>query len=296
MSRGPYPILLMLAMSLPGAARALGLGDIRVDSALNEPLSAQIDIVGATREELIALTAKVANKDVFQHYGADRPSFLSSATFKVGMDAQGRPVLNIRSAEAFTDPLVNFLVDLRWGNGELIREYSLLLDPAGYSPETRLAAAPVVNSSPATSPSVTPHVAASNNADVRIASMTPPSVGAASHHLVAAGETLRGIARRAGASSEAQAQRIMIAVFRANPHAFDGNINRLHVGALLRIPSDDEMAAVDGADARREVRAQMTAWRLRQTRLAASLGRPARCGSCARHRHCRSRGSARGRP
>ncbi len=53
MSRGPYPMLLMLAMSLPGAVKALGLGDIRVDSALNEPLSAQIDIVGATREELV---------------------------------------------------------------------------------------------------------------------------------------------------------------------------------------------------------------------------------------------------
>ena len=75
MSRGPYPILLMLAMSLPGAVRALGLGDIRVDSALNEPLSAQIDIVGATREELVELTAKVANREMFQRYGADRPSF-----------------------------------------------------------------------------------------------------------------------------------------------------------------------------------------------------------------------------
>ncbi|MGO9994427.1 MAG: FimV family protein, partial [Steroidobacteraceae bacterium] len=84
-------------MSLPGAARALGLGDIRIDSALNEPLSAQIDIVGATRDELIALTAKVANREVFQHYGADRPAFLASATFKVGMDSQGRPVLNVRS-------------------------------------------------------------------------------------------------------------------------------------------------------------------------------------------------------
>jgi pilus assembly protein FimV len=58
-------MLLMLAMSLPGAARALGLGDIRVDSALNEPLSAQIDILGASRDELMALTASVANREIF---------------------------------------------------------------------------------------------------------------------------------------------------------------------------------------------------------------------------------------
>jgi FimV-like protein len=290
MSRGPYPILLMLAMSLPGAVRALGLGEIRVDSALNEPLSAQIDIVGATRDELIALTAKVPNRDIFQRYGAERPSFLSSATFKVGLDAQGRPVLNVRSAEAFTDPVINFLVELRWANGALVRDYSLLLDPAGFSPAERAtaaanasagarmndrAAAPAI-ASPAALPVAALPVAslppaAASNAAASPALAAPPSIArdtapsaqrTASHHRVTAPDTLRGIARRAGARSEAPAQRLMIAIFRANPHAFDGNINRLHHGALLTIPSAAEVAALDTADARREYRAQMTAWRL----------------------------------
>jgi FimV-like protein len=270
MSRGPYPILLMLAMSLPGAVRALGLGEIRVDSALNEPLSAQIDIVGATRDELIALTAKVPNREIFQRYGADRPAFLSSATFKVGLDAQGRPVLNVRSTEAFTDPLINFLVDLRWGRGELIREYSLLLDPAGFSPASRLAATSTVTES--LSPSPAAPVAAQMR-DVPAPAATPetraqetpravPSGAIATQHRVVARDTLRGIARRAGARSESQAQRMMIAIFRANPNAFEGNINRLHLGALLSIPSEEEVAAINPADAKQEVRTHMTAWRL----------------------------------
>jgi pilus assembly protein FimV len=308
MSRGPYPILLMLAMSLPGAARALGLGDIRVDSALNEPLSAQIDIVGATRDDLIALTAKVPNREIFQRYAAERPSFLSSATFKIGLDSHGRPVLNVRSSEAFTDPVINFLVELRWAHGELVRDYSLLLDPAGFSPADRAtaaanasaaaklsdrasapaiawpaAASPVTASdaaalatptSPAAEmpigapPSIAPPFAAppagaSPETHADKAQDTAPSARrAASHYRVAAPDTLRGIARRAGARSEAPAQRLMIAIFRANPHAFDGNINRLHHGALLSIPSAAEVAALDAADARGEYRAQMTAWRL----------------------------------
>lgn len=279
MSRGPYPILLVLAMSLPGAARALGLGDIRIDSALNEPLSAQIDIVGATRDELIALTAKVANREVFQHYGADRPAFLASATFKVGMDSQGRPVLNVRSAEPFTDPVINFLVDLRWNNGELIREYSLLLDPAGFSPSRLAAATTTMSDRPSASPDAGPSPAAKMN-DPRVAAMTQetpsrakPSKAlvetvpadrtiVAQQHRVVPRDTLRGIVRRAGARTESHAQRMMIAIFRANPHAFDANINLLHLGALLTIPSEDDVAAVDTVDARREVRAQMTAWRL----------------------------------
>jgi FimV-like protein len=306
-------------MSLPGAAKALGLGDIRVDSALNEPLSAQIDIVGATRDELIELTAKVANTEIFQHYGADRPAFLSSASFKIGMDSQGRPVLNVRSTQPFTDPVVNFLVDLHWGNGELIREYSLLLDPSGFSP-SRLAAAPAGDhASPATdaartplNPSasdaarmplnapasdvartpfnssasdaarmplstVDPQVAAMTQEPARrakptmedpapatapaTASATAPGTGVARYR-VAARDTLRGIVRHAGARSESDARPMMIAIFRANPHAFEGNINRLLLGAVLRMPSAQEVAAIDGVDARREVRAHMTAWRM----------------------------------
>ena len=236
MSRGQYPLLLMLAMGLPTASRAIGLGDIRVDSALNEPLSAQIDIIGANRDELISLTAKVAGSEIFQRYGLDRPAFLSSATFQVGVDAQRRPVLKIHSTKPFTDPLIGFVVDLHWDGGELIREYSLLLDPAGFAPPKAATAAATIGAGP-----------------------SPAAV----QYRVAARDTLRGITRRIDKSSASQTQRMMIAIFRANPHAFEGNINLLHRGALLRIPSAEEAAAIGAADARREVRAQMAAWRLK---------------------------------
>ena len=293
MSRGPYPILLMLAMSLPGAVRALGLGDIRIESALNEPLSAQIDIVGATRDELAALTASVANREIFQKYGADRPSFLSSATFKVGLDGQGRPVLNVRSAEAFNDPLVSFIVDLRWGKNQVVREYSLLLDPPGYgaphsAPEVQLAASPASPGYPAQTlptaiaPPLSPR-ATRPSRSASLARTAPPRQPAAVQaaaptesarapgvepdtgygpHRVRSGETLRAVARQAGARNELHAQRMMIAIFRANPNAFDGNINRLHRDALLSIPTDADLEGISGADAKREVRAHMTAWRL----------------------------------
>src|SRR5665213_1373852 len=131
MSRGQNPLVLMMALSMPAAAHALGLGDIHVDTALNEPVGAEIDIVGATAAELADLRAAVADRETFLRYGVDRPAFLSSVTFKVSQDGQGRPLLALRSTDAFTEPLINFLVDLRWHKGELVREYTLLLDPAG---------------------------------------------------------------------------------------------------------------------------------------------------------------------
>src|SRR5277367_577903 len=106
MSRGLYPFMVTLALALPGGAGAVGLGEIRVASALNEPLSAQIDIVGASEAELVDLRAVVASREIFQQYGADRPAFLSSTQFTVSRDPRGRPILAVHSDQPFTDPLV----------------------------------------------------------------------------------------------------------------------------------------------------------------------------------------------
>src|SRR5216684_3725922 len=259
MSNGKNPLMLMMALSMPGAGHALGLGDIHVDSGLNERLAAEIDIVGATPLDLIDLRAAIANRDTFLRYGADRASFLSSTTFKVTRDSQGRPVLAVRSTESFTEPVVNFLVDLHWSHGEVVRQYTLLLYPACFA-------------------STLPATAASN---VLVASNVPAApdqpearaeraVRKTTQVKVGAKATLRGIAWRVGERSEADLQRMMIAIFRANPTAFDGNINRLHLGAVLTIPSHAEAAAISKAEARREVHAQMAAWRTPVRTVAAS--------------------------
>jgi pilus assembly protein FimV len=290
MSSGKNPLMLMMALSMPGAAHALGLGDIHVDSGLNERLAAEIDIVGATPLELAELRAGVANRETFLRYGADRPAFLSSTTFKVTQDSQGRPVLAVRSTESFTEPMVNFLVDLNWSHGELVRQYTLLLDPAGFASAraapaaaSGLAAASVpATSSVPTAPSVPAlpnipaapavalplldgkHSAAQPQLDPPAAQ--PKTARAESSDRkttrmkVGAKATLRGIAWRVGERSESDLQRMMIAIFRANPDAFDGNINRLHLGAVLTIPSRAEADAITQADAKREIHAQMAAW------------------------------------
>jgi pilus assembly protein FimV len=283
MSSGKNPLVLMMALSMPGAANALGLGDIHVDSGLNERLAAEIDIVGATATELTDLQAAVANRETFLHYGADRPGFLSSTTFKVTQDSQGRPVLAVRSSESFTEPVVNFLVDLHWRNGEMIRQYTLLLDPPGFAasmpaaPSTPSATAVPAGVSATAAPSITVAPAAA----APIAQIKPQTVsrqadlprdqadsagdqGAGrktTHVKIGAKATLRGIAWRVGERSESDLQRMMIAIFRANPGAFEGNINRMRRGAVLAIPARAELAAISKTEAKREVQAQMAAWR-----------------------------------
>src|SRR3970040_1391566 len=95
----------------PQPVLALGLGDIRLGSALNEPLSAEIDLVAATPEELSALQAQLASSELFQRYGLDRPAFLDALEFRVGRGQDGRSVLLVRSSDAISEPFVSFLVD-----------------------------------------------------------------------------------------------------------------------------------------------------------------------------------------
>jgi pilus assembly protein FimV len=273
MSNGKNPLMLMMALSVPGAAHALGLGDIHVDSGINERLAAEIDIVGATPLDLTDLRAAVANRETFLRYGADRPAFLSSATFKVTQDSQGRPVLTVRSSESFTEPVVNFLVDLHWSHGEMVRQYTLLLDPAGFVsalPAPLASNVPAAPRIPATPPVATPIVETKTQTVAR--QVDPPTdqpdpmdgertVRKTTHIKVGAKATLRGVAWRVGERSEPDLRRMMIAIFRANPNAFDGNINRLHRGAVLTIPSHAEASAISKTEAKREVHAQMAAWR-----------------------------------
>src|SRR5271169_4935266 len=144
------PRLMLLACLLspsflwPSSAWALGLGEIHLNSALNEPMNAEIDLVAATPDELTALRATLANRESFTRYGIERPPFLSTLTFKVGKSKDGRDVLLVHSTDAIPEPFVTFLVEVNWARGRLMREYTVLLDPPVYTPgENPSVAAPV---------------------------------------------------------------------------------------------------------------------------------------------------------
>jgi pilus assembly protein FimV len=275
----PMACLLSSSFLWPSSSWALGLGEIHLNSALNEPMNAEIDLVAATPDELTALRASLANRDAFTRYGIDRPPFLSTLTFKVGKGKDGRDALLVRSSDAIPEPFVTFLVEVNWARGRLMREYTVLLDPPVYTPgETASSAAPVtaptVPAAPArratapTPPTVVSR-APSSGASTGGASTgrsasesAPPPAGGS--YRVSQGDTLTKIARsmRANAPMKpADIDQTMMAVYRANPDAFGGNINILRRGAVLRVPGADEIAALNQTEATGEVRRQMSAWR-----------------------------------
>ena len=158
-----------LAMAvLPFSAHALGLGEIKLNSALNDKFSADIQVVGATSDELDSLDVKLANLAQFTQAGLDHPGVLDQLQFVVVRNPDGTAYVHISSTQAVREPFLDFLIDANWNNGELIREYTVLLNPPSFQtanaakpapapaaatqPPAPVAAAPVPVPVPATAP------------------------------------------------------------------------------------------------------------------------------------------------
>ena len=145
MSRRLSRISLALVFLLASETWALGLGEIRLQSALNEPLRAEIELLSATPEELAGLTVSMASGETFIRYGLDRPAFLSTIQFQIRRSGQAEGnVVEIRSPSPITEPFVTFLVEASWARGRLLREYTVLLDPPTFTPPAAQQPAPAV--------------------------------------------------------------------------------------------------------------------------------------------------------
>ena len=124
-----YPALAVCIT--PFVSHALGLGDMRVRSYLNQPLHLEIQLVDVGNLPSSGIQAKVASVEDFNRAGLERVLSLDLLTFKIKKKA-GRTFLDIRSTEPVTDPYLDLLIDLAWSKGQVYRAYTVLLDPPSY--------------------------------------------------------------------------------------------------------------------------------------------------------------------
>ena len=260
-------VLLLSALMSPSALYALGLGEIRLNSALNQPFDAEIELVSAAQEDLSALQASLASSDTFVRYGLDKPSYLSDFSFRV-VRSNGRDVLRITSPRPVTEPFVTLLVEASWPRGRLLREYTVLLDPPVFSPAPAAAEAPVAApratsaaAAPARPAPVAPVAAAPGEPRPSRAVADVRSVEPGSTYRVRPNDTLWRIASAAHPGPRSEINRAMVAIYQANPQAFGGNINVLRAGSELAIPTSSDVAAISTSAAAAEVARQYQMWR-----------------------------------
>jgi pilus assembly protein FimV len=111
------------------AAHALGLGAAKVLSPIGQPLLAEIDITEISAEEASNLQVKVPGAEAFKAAGVDYSRIASDVQVTLQKRANGRSYLRLASNQTVTDPFLDLVIEANWGNGRVIRDYTLLLDP-----------------------------------------------------------------------------------------------------------------------------------------------------------------------
>ncbi|KRG63982.1 hypothetical protein ABB26_10485 [Stenotrophomonas humi] len=276
-------VMVLILALFSSAAMALGLGNIRVLSKPGQPLVAEIPVITSDPGELDNARAGLAAPATFERVGLPPPDGLvSELQFQFAQDREGRAVIRVTSAAPVQVPSVGFLIEVDWGQGRLVREYSALVA----APETATAVAEPVIEAPAAAPSDLivrePEPLPSTSAPQPLAApalapapVVPTAPVQAARPPVAPapraqgelaqvqrGQSLSQIAGTLARENGYSLNQNMVALMRANPEAFiRGNVNLLKQGAVLRTPAEEELARVNAAEARSIVREQTAQWR-----------------------------------
>jgi pilus assembly protein FimV len=263
-------------------ALALALGRVTVQSALGEPLRAEIDVPEITPEEVSSLRAAIAPPATFRSQGLEYSAALTSVTITLQRRSSGSYFLQLASDRPVNEPFVDVVLEATWASGRVQRDFTMLFDPpalrqpgapvtAQVAPSTgtqrsapaAASPAPAAAPRPAPAPAPTPSASTSRPpapapaaAPSRSASTPAPSGESGKRVTVQSGDTAGKLAA-ANKPTSISLDQMLVALLRANPDAFvDGNVNRLKSGAVLEMPSSEQAGSIPADEARQTLVAQ----------------------------------------
>jgi len=293
--------LAVMAALLPARGYPLGLGEIELNSALNQELNADIEILSASPEDAEQLIVQLGSREAFNRAGIDRPYLLQQLKFKI-VDKDGSPYVKVYTNSAVREPFLSFLLEIDWPQGNLLREYTLLLDPPVYNTGATAGRPaegghPFIDPADTQSPSQSatqqyyPDASATGAATVsadsgrsmsyqtptqsgqsrQTSAYTPATArGAVEKYRVKENDTLWSMASRMRPDESVSVEQMMLALVRKNPEAFiQENINGVKRGYILRVPDRDEASQINRQQALTQAREHAALWR-EYTRAASS--------------------------
>ncbi len=290
-----------LFIGVHSIAQALGLGELEIQSYLNEPLKAQIPLHSLGAGELNNLSVTVADPQAFEQAGLSFNAFLNQLKFEVVNRRDGSPVVQITSNVPVKEPFLNFLLSIDWASGHMLREYTVLIDPPMVQEEQAVAvespalepeiveetvieeSAPIeatVPGSAETPEAAAPIVAplpqdealdnASEESPVERETPAPvartrPAEPRKFSYKVKKNDTLSEIALQLRNEYSVSLNQVMVALLRNNPQAFiNNNVNEVMAGYELNLENPELISEIDAAEANAEVSQQVNEWLARK--------------------------------
>ncbi len=210
-------ILTLFAMEV----YALGVSHIRVSSKLNEPFNAKLDISSIPKTSRSSIQVRLASATDFKRAGLDRLYVLTKLQFTIQTVSQNKAVVHITTEQTITEPFLNFLVEVKWIGGRMLREYTVLLDPPLYKDTVSAPFQPVRKSPRKT---------------VRVSRTTEKPFISGDPYTISRRDSLWKIAKRTRPSGVSIREH-MRRIYNANPHAFIGGKKTLiKAGKVIHIP------------------------------------------------------------
>lgn len=237
-------LVITSTLGLSANVFALGMGELELKSTLNQPLQAEIELTNIADLTEWEIKPSLASDGDFDRAGVEKIFFLSDIDFEV----KGNRIV-LSSDKTVTEPFLNFLVQVNWPSGRVLREYTLLLDPPVFDEQIQ----PLASQEPSQRVESQAVVAA----EVQPANRWESEDAAPGTYKVQPNDTLWEIAINTRPSRQVSPQQMMLAIQDSNPGAFiSGNINRLKTHQVLRIPNQQQMAARNDSQAVNEVMRQ----------------------------------------
>lgn len=264
-----------------GLVSALGMGELTLDSLLNQPFRAEIPLRDIGELNVDQIRVRLADATAFENAGVDRSQFLSNLQFKVELVGGGNGRIVVTSLSSVVEPYLDFIVEARWPNGKMIREYTVLLDLPVYADDSPSRAINLSNAAPAARQNVPVPASPPSPSQIRepggsigAVDRAPPTARSPaqqqdlppaanpSEYRIQHHDTMWRIATTLRPSSYVTTQQTMLALAKKNPQAFvNGNVNQIKSGYVLRVPSEAEAREIDHQAAVKEIRLQAKEWR-----------------------------------
>ncbi len=256
--------LAMVSLLAPASAHPLGVGEIKLHSALNQQLNAEIPLIVSKSENPANIRVNLAAPEKFDEAGVPWSYFLSKIKFKTQVRADGSVVVKLTSNEALREPFLDFLLEVTWDKGNLYREFTVLVDPpSSYSQPV----IPVAN--PATTPVSTSVAQQSSQTTQAAVIQVEDELSSGRYGPTRRSDTLWDIAARLRPRKDISIEQMMIALYEANPQAFyKPNVNALMAGEKLKVPEIDSILKISRKQAARIFHQQYQDWINKKTAVA----------------------------
>jgi len=235
------------------SVHALELGELTAISKADEPFKAEIQLLDVNALTVKDVRIRLGSESEFRQAEIIPNRILSRLRFNVRQPSKGKLIVDVISKSKLDVENLDFVLSARWPSGKVVRGYKV---PLKDSVLVESAGGEVVQSS---------KVAKADNKISRTTFVDARSVlesmESSGTYKTSQGNTLWSLADKSNPNGQLSVYQTMMAIQALNEDAFyANNINLMKEGAILRLPTKEQIALFNKAMSKQEFEKQNQAW------------------------------------